>query len=134
MGSRCEPMLGTTVLTPQLIFVYNADSGKWNGYMDMLHKVFSPSTYPCSLCDITYGVFSIRQEWAEFMKAFPYPTRFLHRDEWEQEFHRKDALPAIFLQEGDGIRLWVSPEKLGRLTLEELQRHIIEKSRTLGVH
>jgi hypothetical protein len=66
----------------KLIFVYNADSGKWNAYLDMAHKIFSPSTYPCSLCDITYGVFKIRPEWDEFVQKSPIPFDFLHKDEF----------------------------------------------------
>ena len=66
----------------KLIFVYNADSGRWNAYLDMAHKIFSPKTYPCSLCDITYGIFKIRPEWDDFVKNTNIPLEFLHKDEF----------------------------------------------------
>ena len=66
----------------KLIFVYNADSGQWNAYLDMAHKIFSPKTYPCSLCDITYGIFKIRPEWDDFIKNTNTPLDFLHKDEF----------------------------------------------------
>ena len=66
----------------KLIFVYNADSGQWNAYLDMAHKIFSPKTYPCSLCDITYGIFKIRPEWDDFIKNTNIPLDFLHKDEF----------------------------------------------------
>ena len=35
--------------------IYNADGGLVNGALDLLHKTFSPATYACRLCDVTYG-------------------------------------------------------------------------------
>ena len=108
----------------ELIFVYNADSGRWNAYLDMMHKVFSPKTYPCKLCDITYGVFSIRQEWADFIKTLPIATQFLHRDEWVTQYNRKDPLPAVFLKEGDRISVWISADDMQTFELNDLKAYI----------
>ncbi len=113
------------------IFVYNADSGKWNGYMDILHKVFSPKTYPCHLCDITYGTFSIREPWKAFVEQYPIPIRFLHRDEWVAEFQRQDALPAIFVSQGGNVRLWLSPEEMSTMDLDALMARL-EAAAQLG--
>jgi hypothetical protein len=76
-----------------LIFVYNADAGWFNMVSDIAHKIFSPATYPCSLCDLTYGVFKIRPEWDEFVQQSPVPFVFLHRDEFLQQFPDYQALP-----------------------------------------
>jgi len=37
-----------------LIFVYNANGGLVNSWLDTAHKIVSPSTYSCSLCAITF--------------------------------------------------------------------------------
>lgn len=110
-----------------LIFVYNANSGKWNGYLDMMHKVFSPKTYPCHLCDITYGIFTIRDSWKDFIEELKIPLRFLHKDEWEQEFNLNEPLPAIFKQDDTGLRVWISRSEMESMNLEELQKAIVEK-------
>ncbi len=43
-----------------LIFVYNADSGKLNVLFDVGHKIVSPGTYKCDLCTLTHGTFTER--------------------------------------------------------------------------
>ncbi|MCB0663181.1 MAG: hypothetical protein KDC24_10600 [Saprospiraceae bacterium] len=110
-----------------LIFVYNANSGKWNGYMDMMHKIFSPKTYPCHLCDITYGIFTIRESWQSFIEKLEVPLRFLHKDEWEAEFDLKDELPAIFKQDEKGVEVWIDRPTMEQLDLEGLKALILKK-------
>ncbi len=118
---------------PTIIFVYNANSGKWNLYMDILHKIVSPKTYPCSLCAITHGVFSIHEEWAEFKKDYPIPMRFLHKDEWEQEFDRKDELPAVFLQQNGEISTWIDAKTMDEYTLQDLKDQMMVRLPELGM-
>jgi len=115
----------------ELIFVYNADSGLWNSYMDIMHKVFSPKTYSCNLCAITHGTFSIKNEWANFIKELPLPLTFLHRDEWKSSYQLDDVLPAIFLKENDGLSVWLAADKLDQMSLEELKEYITENIKTL---
>ena len=112
-------------MAKELIFVYNADSGKWNGYMDIMHKIFLPKTYPCSLCAITHGTFSIRESWKEFIDNSPVTMHFLHRDEWEEQYNRKgEQLPAVFLKEAEAISTWLDAPTLNSYSLEDLQNHI----------
>ena len=115
----------------ELIFVYNADSGSWNGYLDMMHKVFSPKTYACNLCSITHGTFSMKQEWATFIDQLPVSVLFLHRDEWEAVSTRKDELPAIFLKEGGTIRLWLPADSMNKMDLKSLKQHLSERMHEL---
>ncbi len=99
-------------LQSKLIFVYNANSGKLNAYLDMLHKIVSPATYPCKLCDITYGISKIRPEWKEFKENYSIPMEFLHKDEWEQAYPgMEEQLPAIFKVTGAGLDVLVSKEE-----------------------
>ncbi|WP_210518629.1 hypothetical protein [Hymenobacter terricola] len=82
----------------RLLFVYNAAGGRLVGLKDMFHKILSPSTYPCSLCAITYGATSMRPEWKEFIEKLPMPVGFLHRDEFVRDYPqwRAHPLPAAF--------------------------------------
>lgn len=99
----------------KILFVYNADAGLANGLLDMAHKIFSPRTYACSLCGITYGLTSMRPQWKEFLQSLSVETHFLHRDEFQQQFpgHSKQALPAIFWENN-------SPELIPLLLAAEL--------------
>ncbi len=117
-----------------LIFVYNADSGLWNGALDVMHKVFSPKTYSCNLCGITYGALSVKKEWAEFIEKLPLETDFLHRDEFQKQFDNKAELPAVFLTENDAIEPFISAQEMNQMDLKELKKAIagqIKKSNYL---
>ncbi len=111
----------------KLIFVYNANSGTWAGYMDIMHKILSPQTYECNLCAITYDTFSINKEWATFKKQIPLEMSFLHKDEWEEQYKRNDKLPAIFMEENGEISVWIDVPTMNRLDLPELKTIIAEK-------
>jgi hypothetical protein len=104
----------------KLIFVYNADSGKWNAYMDMAHKILSPSTYPCSLCDLTYGIFKIRPEWDKFVRNSPIPFEFLHKDEFHEQYpeFKNLALPVILIQN----KINTSNVLISQIELAELEQ------------
>ncbi len=86
----------------RLVFVYNADSGPVSALMDAVHKLVSPQTYACSLCFITYGPVAMRTEWKRFIEGLPYPSEFLHRDQFRDRWPELDVpLPAILMQEGE---------------------------------
>lgn len=109
----------------KLIFVYNADSGKKNSLMDAFHKVISPQTYNCSLCELTHGVFTENQIWKEFRKSSEVPMEFLHRDEFLKQFASKFGakfnLPVVLFENKGELELFVSTEEISRLkTIDEL--------------
>lgn len=86
-----------------VIFVYNADGGVLNGLSDTVHKIASPSTYPCSLCALTYGAFTMRSEWRAYLAGLEHEKLFLYRDELREYLDpRPLALPAILLARGPG--------------------------------
>ncbi len=101
--------------TGHLVFVYNADSGMLNLMKDIAHKLLSPSTYPCSLCDLTYSAFGERKSWIRFRKALPVSQQYLHIDEFVSQYRRAMSVaqfdtiqyPAVFrlrdnVESGDG--------------------------------
>ena len=78
----------------RLIFVYNANSGKLNAWLDSAHKIVSPKTYQCRLCDLTHDVFKENEDWARFRESVIASNpnlllEFLHIDEFEKKYWSK---------------------------------------------
>lgn len=107
----------------RLLLVYNAESGILNAILHAVHKAVRPSTYPCSLCAITYGAVSMRKQWRDFLNGLKLEKVFLHRDEFAAAFPgQKVDLPAILISDfGETPRVLVSREVLdGIADLDEL--------------
>jgi len=114
----------------KLIFVYNAGSGFFNVATDMAHKIFSPATYPCSLCDLTYGIFKIRPEWADFIEHAPVPFEFLHKDEFLTAYPDLNAFPlpvVLALQNGQVLELIPAHTLQILQTVSALKELVLEK-------
>lgn len=104
----------------KLIFVYNADSGFVNTLMDIGHKALDPDTYQCNLCSLTHGVLSEHKQWKEFRKRSSAEMKFLHRDEFEQEYKRKFDYPVV-LKEDRELEVVISQAELDDIpTLDRL--------------
>ena len=97
---------------PSILFVYNADSGLFNLVADIGHKIFSPSTYSCDLCQLTHGVFKEREAWKSFIETLDLPVEFLHRDEFIKSGLFSDTLPAIFYRESNELTTIFDRDKL----------------------
>lgn len=120
---------------PVVYFIYNANSGKLNAYLDMMHKVLSPKTYPCQLCDITYGVRKIHPEWKAFREKSKLRMVFLHKDEWEKAFpDMKIGLPAVLLGKKNGFKVVLGPNDWKEITLDGLKKLIDEIEHTFIYH
>ncbi|MBA3901541.1 MAG: hypothetical protein H0X62_15285 [Bacteroidetes bacterium] len=93
----------------ELIFIYNAASGTMNAILDSMHKIFSPSTYPCELCALTFGAFSMKDEWEEFLEELPVKKTFLHKDEIpDKPLYKNLKLPVVLLKTGEKMEVIVS--------------------------
>ncbi|MCI0693690.1 hypothetical protein L0337_16990 [candidate division KSB1 bacterium] len=117
-------------MKPALIFVYNAGSGLFNSLTDLVHKIFSPQTYHCNLCAITYSVAGMRKEWKDFLDSLDMPMEFLHRDEFEARHGLKGVpLPAIFKKVNDELEVWIDAEAINSCrTLDDLKQLITQKT------
>ncbi|MEM9647702.1 MAG: GTPase [Bacteroidota bacterium] len=118
----------------KLIFVYNANSGARNAILDSMHKVFSPSTYECSLCDITFGVVSEDRTWKKFRQESEVQMDFLHKDEFQKEyaskFGHKYTFPIALLEGAKGLEVLISSDELNRLQgPEELIQLVRERTK-----
>ena len=103
---------------PRLILVYNADSGVLNMVKDAVWKVVRPSTYPCSLCALTYGWVSMHGQWRRFLDRLPHTKVFHHKDDFAVAFPGiAVALPVVLLAQGGGApQVLVSAEELDALS------------------
>ena len=113
----------------KLIFVYNADSGTLNALKDAIHKVVRPSTYPCSLCAVTYGNLGMKREWKFFLRTLRLPAEFLHRDEFCAQYDCEGVTyPIAFLMEDSKLNLFISTTEFDTTTdLQELMDLIDKK-------
>ena len=109
----------------KLIFVYNADSGRVNGWIDIAHKIISPGTYACSLCALTHDTFSEKQTWAKFREETNIEMNFLHKDEFEKQYGLTHVYPVI-LKESDIPEIVMNATEISQLdSVEELTEKII---------
>ncbi len=88
----------------RIILVYNADNGLFNAVTDWSHKFFSPQTYQCSLCRYTFGLTGMLIPWKNFLQMLPFPSTFLHRDEFRPRYPNFAATPLpLILVEKNGV-------------------------------
>ena len=83
----------------KLIFVYNADSGPVNALFDIGHKILSPATYPCNLCQLTHGAFSEKKGWKKFRETSAVEMEFLHKDDFERDHGMQVEYPVVLRQD-----------------------------------
>lgn len=111
-----------------LIFVYNANSGVHNSLLDSVHKILSPKTYECNLCELTFGVLSEKRKWKAFRKQSDIEMVFLHKEDYQRKFKSKfeklHDLPVILYQDNYDLSLLMGKEELNQI--EDIET-LIEK-------
>lgn len=114
---------------PGLVFVYNAGSGLFNAVADMAHKVFSPRTYECNLCALTYSTFTMRKDWKRFLETLDRPLEFLHADELKNRYRISGvALPAVFKHRGERLELLIDADSINACATTGDLKQLIERS------
>tara|TARA_R110002051_G_scaffold325678_2_gene430090 strand:- start:2230 stop:2613 length:384 start_codon:yes stop_codon:yes gene_type:complete len=100
----------------KLIYIYNASSGKKNAFLDVAHKLFSPSTYDCKLCAITFGTFQEKILWKKFRKSSKIPMEFLHKDEflkaYASKFGFKTTYPVVLAETNYNLEFFIGTDEL----------------------
>ena len=66
----------------KIVGIYNANGGFWGELNYMVCKVTNKSH--CSLCDITHGKFSAKDEWLELVENFPIKIETVHINEMDK--------------------------------------------------
>lgn len=105
-----------------LLFVYNANSGTINTLLDVGHKLFSPNTYQCNLCALTFNMFSENKQWKEFREESNIHMKFYHVDEFKKDFPKASyEYPLVLKQDDNRLNSFISKNELNSLTsLNEL--------------
>lgn len=103
----------------KLIFIYNADSGLRNLIVDGAHKILSPSTYECKLCEITFGAFTENNVWKKFRTESDLQMEFLHKDEFKKQyaskFGHKFTFPIVLAEAENGLEVLINTEEMNQL-------------------
>lgn len=103
----------------KLVFVYNANSGALNTSLDIAHKLISPSTYNCQLCNLTHGTFRERQAWKQFRETSSDELVFYHKDQFEREFSRSYSYPVVLERDGDSLEILLESSQLAKFNSAE---------------
>ena len=123
----------------KLVFVYNARSGKLNSILDAGHKIISPDTYQCKLCQLTYGPLKERKSWAAFRKSNIASMVFFHADEFKKAYRSKFGykfdFPVILIENKGDLEVFIDKKHLNSMestavlikAIEERLHHINEK-------
>ncbi len=119
----------------QLIFVYNAHNDLFSTVTDFAHKLLSPATYSCNLCTLTYGNFTVKQEWKSFTERLPIKAVFLYKDEFEKQYKIQSPLPAVFIGMDGIVKVLISKQEIESCkSLGELIELVNQKIQTNVQH
>ena len=101
----------------ELIFIYNAKSGFVNEMIDFAHKIISPKTYDCNLCAISYGAFTMKKRWSNYINSLPVRATFTYKDKvssLKKEFGNL-KFPSIILRNGSSFKEIIYWEEINRV-------------------
>ena len=99
----------------EIIFIYNAQSGFTQAAIDWAHKIVSPQTYNCSLCNLTYGNLGKYGQWSKFLKSLNIEITFLYKDQLnESKFYDQESLPCVFFQNENKYSQLITNEELNQ--------------------
>lgn len=97
----------------RIVFVYNAENGFFNAITSSMHRVFSPSTYECSLCFYTHDLTGMNRRWKQFLDSLPCRFAFYYRTEFRQDFPDLEIeLPAVVAIRGRTPEVLVGAEEI----------------------
>jgi hypothetical protein len=112
-----------------IIFIYNANSGIFNLLKDVAHKILSPKTYPCSLCDLTYNTFNENPTWKDYRKNRSSQFVFLHKDEFEIQYPAATfKYPTVLKEENGQLEPLLRPSEINKIASVE---QLIQKLESL---
>ncbi len=101
-----------------LLIVWNADSGWQYAVLDSLHKRISPQTYPCKLCQLTYGMVGPKSEWQMFLRSLDRDVVFYHRDEFTAsgiQLPSAPSFPVIMEHRNSSWKVLMDAEELNQV-------------------
>jgi hypothetical protein len=118
-----------------LIFVFNCDRGNLSAIRDYTQKLKDDKAPECSLFALISSPVGIKKGWKRYIQELGVPARFLHHDEYEEEFGALlTPLPAVFLHDQKTKSLFISADELGRvMTMDDLIELVNQKLGALSL-
>lgn len=111
----------------RLLFIFDADSGKWGAFVDSAKKLLMLKG--CALCTITHGLAGEKAEWSNCKEELGAPIDYLHRDELDNTLKQLvgENLPCIVAMIPTGYIMLVKPDVLDRCkgSVSELKGKIL---------
>lgn len=112
-----------------LLFIYNANSGIKNTALDIAHKIFSPKTYNCNLCAITFNIFSENKAWKAFRTDSNIEMEFFHIKEFTKAYpDTKYEYPIVLAKTEHQLSVLISAKQIKNIVSTEA---LISKIRKL---
>jgi hypothetical protein len=122
---------GSQVAIRKLHFVYNVDATPQALIKDFIHRLWDPDTYPCRLCDVTYGRFVKKPGWQLFLKTLPLRSAFYTRDHFIRKFpaHAQTVFPIVLAEDERGtLTTFISADDFLVIpTLEALKDEVTKR-------
>ncbi|MBN4061628.1 MAG: hypothetical protein COA57_09255 [Flavobacteriales bacterium] len=117
-------------MKPKLIFVYNAKSDIFSGLADAAHKIFSPKTYQCNLCAITFGNFGMHKEWKSFLELLDCDLEFAYKNHLPKYELKGIELPAILKKDDEKTEVLINAEAINSCkTIDDLKSLILDRTK-----
>ena len=108
-------------IEPTIFFVYNAKNDFPSIVGDFFHKSLAPKTYPCQLCKLTYGTFSKKKQWEEYLSSLKYNYQFVYKNDIKKLTYIDNQYPVILFGQENKWDILVSKEELNNCqTIEKL--------------
>ena len=119
----------------RLLFVYNANSGKWNAILDGAKKLLAVDG--CPLCSLTHGVFGEKAEWRACKDSFGVPVEYVHRNELSESLRdlTNGQLPCVVARIGTRYEILAGPDVLDRCgkSIAELRGRLVFRAAGKGL-
>jgi len=104
-----------------LLFVYNINRGNLSGMTDYRQSLASAKTPGCNLFALIFSPVGMKKGWKRFLNDLPYPSRFLYRDEFQQEFSiMKPSVPVVYLQLEKSLHELINTDEINHITSTDL--------------
>ena len=104
-----------------IYFIYNAKDDFVSVLGDFFHKSISPKTYPCNLCSITYGPFSKKKKWKQFLGSLHHDYEFIYKDKIRNFNKHIENFPVVLFGSKEKNITLLSTEKINSINdLDEL--------------
>jgi hypothetical protein len=119
----------------KLHFVYNVELRPSALVADFIHRLRDPATYPCRLCDLTYGRFLKKPTWMAFTRKLEVDTLFYTKDEFAREYPglARDFPVVLAERSPDEFEVFLSRDELAAMrTLEALEASIVSRLEAAG--